>query len=85
MVKYKTSLGDAEIKKVYPVRETEQYVVFTHRREAKRSEWTCYFNSFADAKAHLIQVATSKMNACIRGVNKHKQLIDEISNLNEDD
>lgn len=55
MLKYKTRWGGVEPVEVEG--ETEKFVIIQGRREAKRSEWSCYFDSFEEAKAHLVASA----------------------------
>lgn len=71
IVKYKTTY-DSRIERVEALRETEFYLFFSsesylrkniERREAKRSDWNNYFDTWEEAKQFLLDRAQSKLDS----------------------
>ena len=67
MIKYRTS-GTTNIEKVEVLRETKSQVVFPsnlgnrkERRENKISTWINYFDTWEEAKAHLLKISERKL------------------------
>lgn len=84
MVKYKITLGRAEITKVYPDRETDKFVVFGHRREAKLSSDVCYFDGFDEAKYYLLENLVAWRDRLQRHTNNAYKTLSEARLLHED-
>jgi hypothetical protein len=64
MIKFKTSVIGNRIEKVEVVGETECFVkLINGRKDAKRSEWQNYFNSFDEAKNYLIDNAQKRVDS----------------------
>ncbi len=68
MIKYRTTFFWAaeKIKPVEIERETDASVFIKGRRRAKRSSCESYFDTWEEAKAHLMSVAESKLNSARR-------------------
>lgn len=65
MIKYRTG-WNTEIERVEVEKETAAFVFIKRgggklRREAKRSEWTSYFDSFEEARSYLIERIEAKI------------------------
>jgi len=69
-VKYKASGYGMKIEKVMVIKETEHFVTVQYdnrtRREAKKSGYDCFFDTWQEAKDHHIAVAEDKLNAARR-------------------
>lgn len=63
MRKYRTSKYGCEIETVEVERETDKSVWINGQRNAKRTDWFNYWNTFIEAKNHLMIVAEKKINA----------------------
>ncbi len=64
MIKFKASTIGNRIEKVEVVGETECFVKLPNgRKDAKRSEWQNYFDSFDDAKNYLIDKAQKRVDS----------------------
>ena len=59
ITKYRTWLGD--VSKVEVERESVTCVWIKGMREAKLSEWKGYFNTFQEAKKHLVEYALRRL------------------------
>jgi len=75
ITKYRTSSWRPEIEQVEVTRETEQSVFIacksgSDRREAKRSSYTQFHDSWADAHVYLSQRAESNVASCRRMLEK---------------
>jgi hypothetical protein len=67
MIKYRTAFG--QITEIEVEKETEKFVILKQagmtgkpRREAKRSDWQNYHDSWEDAKTFLINEAKQKVS-----------------------
>jgi hypothetical protein len=61
MVKYKAKFWwEPKIEKIEIEKETESFVFFRNKKEKKKTQDYVYFDSFDEAKAHLIQVYEGK-------------------------
>ncbi len=69
------------MKKVVIDRETDSSVWIEGRRHAKMSECSGYFDTFADAKQYLSDYADERLRASEAGVNRAKQYVDEIGEI----
>lgn len=68
MIKYIAKIYPSEIEKTEVVGETDKFVtVETYgsrtRRQAKVSEFECFFDTWADAHKHLLNLAEKKLKA----------------------
>lgn len=66
MIKYRTNYSKDKIEKVEIVRETPKMVVVVshvggERREAKQSDWACYFDTWAEARDYLLDAARKRV------------------------
>ena len=63
ITKYRTSGWGSLIEKVEVTKETDKSVWLGVRREAKVSEYQCYFDTWDQAKAHVVSKAEAKLKA----------------------
>lgn len=83
-VKYMTSsIYSHSIKKVEIERETEASVWIKGRRQVKSSGYHSFFNTFEEAKAHLLEEAQAKCNAAKKNYERQQKLVESIRNLKE--
>jgi len=85
-IKYRTSLYGTPIEKVEIARETAKFIVRLGKRgeeyrDAKESQYTCYFDTYAEAKSYLVQhnqdlvkSAQSVLNAALAGLQQAENL-----------
>ena len=85
-IKYRTSLYGTPIEKVEIARETAKFVVRLGKRgeeyrDAKETQYQAYFDTFAEAKAHLVQhnqdlvkSAQSTLDAALAGLQQAENL-----------
>jgi hypothetical protein len=63
MIRYRTSNYGALIEKVEIVKETKFFVfIQNNQRYSKTSDWHCYFETFQEAKDHLIKKAEDDLS-----------------------
>lgn len=55
MIKYEAKPTWVEIKKIEVDSETNSFVIINGRRNAKKSDYKSYFNTFEEAKSHILE------------------------------
>jgi hypothetical protein len=89
LVKFRTGnalFGD-RIEKVAVIRETKAFVYLpgrkggTERRDGKRTEWTQYHDTWADAHAYLVETAEAKVVDARRRLEKAKGELGNIKGM----
>ena len=84
MIKYRTmwnEIKEVEIKKETP----KQVVLLDESREAKISDWRSYFDTWREAKAHLVEMAQEKIIKAESHLKYEMQILVGIEALNKDD
>lgn len=85
MIKYVTSghtFTKVKISEVEVAGETDKFVRLScGRREAKRSEFRCYFDTREDAKEHLIGIASRKVKVAKSNLETATSTLSEIMKL----
>jgi hypothetical protein len=82
MFKYKT--GSTKIEKVEVAGETDHFVkLLNGRKEAKRSDWSNYFDSFDNAKNYLLEKAERKVSSLRRQLESANGELGQIKGIKE--
>ena len=85
MKKYKTSgTWRARIEVVKIERETEQSVWIKGRRNAKRTEYDCYFDTWDEAKAYLLKQAEAQLASARSRLEHARENYDHIKDIKPD-
>lgn len=83
MKKYRTSPYGKLIETVEVERETEASVWINGQRNAKRTEYHSYFDTFAEAKQHLLDLAEKSVNSAQLRLERAKERYDKVEGLKE--
>jgi hypothetical protein len=70
-----------DIREVEVSRETEHYVTINGVRKAKSSTWDCYFPTWDDAHAFLVERQTSIKNSTFNGYCESVYALVKIKNM----
>ena len=82
--KYRISWG-IEIEKIKIIKESEKSVWTEYgRRELKWSEWRKYFDTFEEAKNHLIKKYKRKIESDEMSLMENKSYLEKIKQLTEE-
>lgn len=90
MIKYRTGGYDKKIEAVEIVKETAKQVTFKterggERREAKRSEWQNWHDSFEKAKQFLLTRTEKSIQCLQQRVEDYKVELEKIRALTQED
>ena len=85
MIKYYTRCRyiDPTITSIEIDKETDKSVWINGRREAKRSEYRVYHDTWDDAKTFLLNRAESQVNSARYALNQAKGLLGNVKGLKE--
>ena len=82
MIKYKTyCYFKPAIDRVEIIKETDKYVFFKDRREAKCNGHKRYFDSFEDAKSFLVGVYKDRLRRSIESLHSAERSLEYIKNI----
>jgi len=82
VIKYLTKFNKVE--KVEVVGETEHFVkLLNGRKEAKRTDWSNYFDSFDDAKNSLVEKAQKRVDSLRRQLETANGELGQIKGIKE--
>jgi len=82
VIKYLTKFNKVE--KVEVVGETEHFVkLLNGRKEAKRTDWSNYFDSFDDAKNSLVEKAQKRVDSLRRQLEAANGELGQIKGIKE--
>jgi len=82
VIKYLTKFNKVE--KVEVVGETEHFVkLLNGRKEAKRTDWSNYFDSFDDAKNSLVEKAQKRVDSLRRQLESANGELGQIKGIKE--
>ena len=82
MIKYATKFNRVE--KVEVAGETEHFVkLLNGRKEAKKTDWSSYFDSFDDAKSFLLDKAQKRVDSLRRQLETANGELGQIKGIKE--
>jgi len=82
VIKYLTKFNRVE--KVEVVGETEHFVkLLNGRKEAKKTDWSAYFDSFDDAKNSLVEKAQKRVDSLRRQLESANGELGQIKGIKE--
>ncbi len=90
MYKYQTDgysfhVSNKYLKKIEIDKETEKTIIVDGRRSSKRSEYYYFWDTFEEAREHLIKFHTNKIEKLKISLMLHEALLVRFTDITEDD